>query len=246
MGSQKNSNKITKVEKKDFFSTEPKSTTSLEKEASLSKADELKSKLHKFSTPKNTDQKDLKHTSFAKKSSKTSILKKNILKKPQIKNKELEKKVKELEELSKSYRYLQAEFANFKKIAQKEKEQAVKYSSFNFLRDVILNFLNDFNRAMESSWASKDFESFKKGVKMLHSKFIKVLQQYDVVEISPKGQLFNPNVHEVVSVEENKEHPEDTILCVCRNGYQLYGRLVQPAQVIVSKNPQTKNSQKSS
>lgn len=246
MGSQKRSNKNAKNEKKDFFSTESKSKTPLQEDIDLSETDKPKSTLHKFGTSNNTDQKDLKHNSFAKKSSKTSILKKNILKKPQIRNKELEKKVKELEELSKSYRYLQAEFANFKRIAQKEKEQAMRYSSFIFLRDVILNFLNDFNRAMENNWESKDFESFKKGVEMLHSKFIKILQQYDVKEISPKGQPFNPNMHEVVSVEENKEHPDGAILRVCRTGYQLYDRLVQPAQVIVSKNPQTKNSHKSS
>ena len=235
MGSQKNSDKVSKNEKKDFFSTQSKE--SLQEDINLSQTDELKNNLHKFSMSKDADQ---------KKSVKTSILKKNILKRPQIKNKELEKKVKELEELEKSYRYLQAEFANFKRITQKEKEQTIKYSSFNFLQDVILNFLNDFNRAMENNWESKDFESFKKGVEMLHSKFIKVLQQYDVVEISPKGQPFNPNIHEVVSVEENKESPEGTILRVCRNGYQLHDRLVQPAQVVVSKNNQDKNPQKSS
>ena len=180
---------------------------------------------------------------LSKKSAKAILFKKNILKKPKIKD--LEKKEKELEELNKSYRYLQAEFINFKRIAQKEKEQALKYSAFNFLQDVILNFLNDFNRAMEKNWESRDFESFKKGVEMLHSKFIKILKQHGVEEIIPKGRPFDPNVHEVVSVEEHKGHPDDTILHICRIGYLLYDRLVQPAQVIVSKNPQNKNCQKS-
>lgn len=190
-------------------------------------------------------KKDVRNNSsdFKKKSTKTALFKKSILKKSQIKD--LEKKEKELKELNKSYRYLQAEFVNFKRIAQKEKEQALRYSTFNFLQDVILNFLNDFNRAMEKNWESKDFESFKKGVEMLHSTFIKILKQHDVIEIIPKGQPFDPNVHEVVSIEENKEHPEDTILHICRIGYQLHDRLVQPAQVIVSKNSQTKNVQKS-
>lgn len=178
-------------------------------------------------------------SNLKKKSVKTaSIFKKNILKKSQIKNKELEKRLKELEELNKSYRYLQAEFANFKRIVQKEKEQMIKYAAFSFLQDITLNFLNDFNRAMEKNWESKDFENFKKGVEMLHSKFIKILNQHGVAEIIPKGALFDPNLHEVVSVEENKEHSENTILHICRNGYQLHDRLVQPAQVIVSKNSQ--------
>ena len=217
MENQKNSNKKTPIKnnKKPFVSTEFK--------------------------------KDLKSapSDFKKKSVKGSVFKKNLLKKPQIKNKELEKNIKELEELKKSYRYLQAEFANFKRVAQKEKEQTMKYSTFNFLQDVILNFLNDFNRAMEKNWESKDFESFKKGVEMLHSKFVKILKQHHVEEIVPKGLLFDPTLHEVVSMEENKEHPDDTILHICRKGYQLHDRLVQPAQVIVSKNAQSTDSQKS-
>ena len=192
-------------------------------------------------------KKNADHDEFnlKKKSAKSSILKKNILKKPQIKNKELEQKIKELEELNKSYRYLQAEFANFKRIAQKENEQAIKYSSFSFLQDIILNFLNDFNRAMEKKWESKDFENFKKGVEMLHSKFVKILQQNGVTEIIPKGISFDPNLHEVVSVEKNEKHPENTILHICRNGYQLHDRLVQPAQVVVSKNSQSQGSSES-
>lgn len=188
-------------------------------------------------------KKNFEHSgSGVKKSSKPSILKTSALKKPQIKNKELEEKIQELEELNKSYRYLQAEFANFKRIAQKENEQAVKYSAFSFLQDITLNFLNDFNRAMEKKWEGKDFENFKKGVEMLHSKFIKILQQHGVTEIIPKGDLFDPNLHEVLSVEQNDKHPENTILRIFRNGYQLHDRLVQPAQVVVSKNSQPQDS----
>jgi len=203
-----------------------KQTTSMEDIKEVSLTSESK---------KNSDhnKSDLK-----KKSAKPSVVKKSILKKSQIKNKELEKKIQELEKLNKSYCYLQTEFANFKKIAQKESEQAVKYSSFGFLQDIILNFLNDFNRAMEKQWESKDFENFRKGVEMLHSKFIRILQQHGITEIIPRGIPFDPNLHEVVSVEENDKHPENTVLHICRNGYQLHDRLVQPAQVIVSKGSQ--------
>ena len=173
-----------------------------------------------------------------KKPLKGSAFKKSIFKKPQI-NRDIENKTKELEELQKNYRYLQAEFANFKRIAQKEQEKAIKYSSFHFLQDIILNFLNDFNRAMEKNWESKNFEDFKKGVEMLHSKFIQILKQHGAAEIAPsKGVLLDPNLHEVVGAEAGKEHPENTILHICRTGYQLHDRLVQAAQVIVSKNDQ--------
>ena len=142
---------------------------------------------------------------------------------------------KEIDELKKSYRYLQAEFANYKKNSHKEIKQSEKFASFSFLKDFLLNVLNDFNRAMEKDWKEKDLKNFKVGIDMLHSKLVQVLGHHGVQEINPpKGSLFDPHVHEVMSVQENKEYSPDVILQVCRKGYELHGRLVQPAQVVVN------------
>ena len=157
-------------------------------------------------------------------------------KKPSFFNKksEVEELKKELKEIKTSYAYLQAEFMNFKKAKKIEREQSIKYASFPFLQNFLVNVLNDFNRAMEKEWKTSDFENFKSGIEMLHSKIIKLLEQYGVKEINPQGEIFNPYFHEVLSLEEDKNLPEKTILQVCKKGYLLYDRLVQPAQVIVN------------
>ena len=124
--------------------------------------------------------------------------------------------------------------ANFKKITLKEREQAIQYASFPFMQDMVVNFLNDFNRALEEKWEEKDFQNFKKGFEMLHIKLVQIMKEYNIQEIDPKGDVFDPHLHEVISVQNNSEYPTDTILQVCRKGYKLHDRLVQPAQVIVS------------
>ncbi len=158
------------------------------------------------------------------------------------KNSELEKLKKELKEIKNSYAYLQAEFINFKRIQKKEREQSIKYASFPFLQDFLFNVLNDFNRAMEKEWRNSDFEDFKSGIEILHSKIIKILKQYGVKEINPKGETFNPHFHEVMSLGQDKNLPEQTILQVCKKGYSLHDRLVQPAQVIVNQFSENKTN----
>ena len=141
---------------------------------------------------------------------------------------------KELKEIKNAYAYLQAEFVNFKRVQQNEREQSIRYASFPFLQDFLVSVLNDFNRAMEKEWKTSDFENFKSGIEILHSKMIKVLEQYGVKEINPQGEVFNPHFHEVVSVGQDESQPEQTVLQVCKKGYTLHERLVQPAQVIVN------------
>ena len=159
------------------------------------------------------------------------------------KNLETEKLKKELKEVKSSYSYLQAEFANFKRIQQNEREQSIKYASSSFLNDFLINVLNDFNRAMEKEWEESDFKDFKSGIGIIHSKIIKVLQKNGVKEINPQGEIFDPRFHEVLSLGEDQSLPEQTVLQVCKKGYLLHDRLVQPAQVIVNQFLKNKKSE---
>ena len=171
------------------------------------------------------NQQPHKKDSKSQKNKKSSVFKKE------------EKLEKELKDIKKAYAYLQAEFENFKRIQRNEREQSIKYASFPFLQDFLIHVLNDLNRAIGEEWKSSDFENFKSGIKMLHSKTIKILKQYGVQEINPQGEVFNPHFHEVVSVGQDQSQPDQTVLQVCKKGYVLHDRLVQPAQVIVNQIP---------
>ena len=212
------------------------------KSAPADKNNNLKSPEKKKENVRDFEQKNEKnHNALKEKpAKKASTEKKSIHKFSSLlmkkKQNEMEKSLrKEIEDLQKSYRYLQAEFANYKRNSMKERQDTMKYAVSNAVKDLLLNVLNDFNRAMDSSYEEKDFESFKKGMEIIHSQFIKYLKSQGVEEINPQGEVFDPHFHEVLGVQEKLDIPPHTILTVCRKGYKIHDRLIQPAQVIINK-----------
>ena len=158
----------------------------------------------------------------------------SLLSKRKSGDKELLKLKKQMEELSKSYRYLQAEFANYKRISLKEKEKALHYGAFHLVQDLLLNAVNDLNNALEKSWDEKDFKNFKQGMIIIRGQLMKTLKAHDVEEINPKEKLFDPHFHEVLSVKAEPNLPDQTVVEVLRRGYKMRERLIQPAGVIIS------------
>ena len=197
----------------------------MEKQKNVSKSP-LSNNTQKGETVKKTNKKPKKILSS-----------KNLKKKPLFSPKKKSEKAleKEFNELKKSYQYLQAEFANYKRHTEKARQEISLYANFLFIQEFLVNVFNDFNQAMATSKENTNFESFKKGMSIIHEKFLKHLKKHGLEEISPEGLLFDPHFHEVLSTQVKKEVPENTILQVCKKGYKLHNRLVQPAQVIVSK-----------
>ena len=146
----------------------------------------------------------------------------------------LQKLQTELIQLKKTHQYLQAEFANYKRNAEKNRQETSLYANSVLIQELLTNVLNDFNRAMASSPDNTNTENFKKGIQMIHSQFLKYLKKHGVQELSPQGEIFDPHFHEVLSTEIKPDLPENTVLHVCKKGYKLNDRLIQPAQVIVS------------
>lgn len=141
----------------------------------------------------------------------------------------------ELESLKKEYKYLQAEFANYKRTSFREFESSQKYKIFNFTQELLLNVVNDFNRAMDQKWNEDDLGDFQKGIGMIHQKLIHHFNQFGVEEICPKeGDVSDPNLHEIIGQAASDSIEEGSVVDTCRRGYKLHDRLVQPAQVIVS------------
>ena len=63
----------------------------------------------------------------------------------------------------------------------------------------------------------------------------KAFDKAGIVDIEPQGQPFNPELHEAMVTQESADHPAHTVLQVIQRGYQLNGRLLRPARVIVSR-----------
>ena len=127
-----------------------------------------------------------------------------------------------------------ADLENFKKRAQKEKEEVQKYGAEKLLRD-FLPIFDNFDRALEHAKAPSDFESLKKGVEMMRKLFEDTLGKHQVKSFSTKGKPFDPTLHEAMTAAETSEMPPNHVHTEVLRGFTLNDRLVRPALVIVSK-----------
>lgn len=127
---------------------------------------------------------------------------------------------------------LKAEFDNFRKRTQKEKEETAKYATERIIFS-LLPILDNLERAIESSQTNKDFESFSQGVEMILRQFIKVLEDEGVRPIETVGAEFDPNIHEAL-LREASDIEENTILAELQKGYYLKDKVIRPSRVKVS------------
>jgi len=161
-------------------------------------------------------------------------------------NEDLGDKLKKAEDeilyLRESVLRKQADFENFRKRVIKEKEETVKYANTNLLLDLI-NIIDDFERAINSTADSKDFEKFYKGIELIEKQFSSMLEKkWNLVKFAATGDKFDPEKHEAFMKEEKEDIAEPVIAEVFQNGYMLNNRAIRHAKVKVfmPKNNDTK------
>lgn len=151
---------------------------------------------------------------------------------------ELKKKVEELENEAASLKdqmlRKQAELDNFRKRLLKDKEEAIKYSNANLLTDLI-TIIDDFERAIQSSSQSKDFDSFHSGIELIEKQFTGMLEKkWGLKRIKSVGEEFDPRMHEAIGMEESSEYETETVIEDYQKGYMLQDRVLRPAKVKVA------------
>lgn len=129
-----------------------------------------------------------------------------------------------------------ADLENFKKRAQKEKEEMQRFGNEKLLKDFLPVFDN-FDRALDAAKGQADFDSLKKGVEMIRKLFEDTLNKHGVKAFSAKGQPFDPNKHEAMTAAETADMPPNHVFSEVLRGFTLNDRLVRPALVIVSRTP---------
>lgn len=129
-----------------------------------------------------------------------------------------------------------ADLENYKKRAQKEKEEVQKFGSEKLLKD-LLPVMDNLDRAMDAAAKSSDFASFQKGVAMTRKSFEDILGRHGVKSFSAKGQVFDPRLHEAMQQVETAEVPAGNVAFEVLRGYYLNERLVRPALVAVARAP---------
>ncbi|WP_342376659.1 nucleotide exchange factor GrpE [Myxococcus stipitatus] len=129
-----------------------------------------------------------------------------------------------------------ADLENYRKRAQKEKEEVQRFGSEKLLKD-LLPVMDNMDRALEAASKSPDIDSFQKGVAMTRKSFEDALARHGVKSFSAKGLPFDPRLHEAIQQVETTEVPPGHVTYEVVRGFFLNERLVRPAMVVVARAP---------
>ena len=143
--------------------------------------------------------------------------------------KQLEEKKIEAEANLAGWKRAQADFINYKRRAEQEKEDTVKYCTTNFITN-ILPVLDDFERAEATIPPDQANKCLLDGMKMVERKLTSFLEGQGVTEIKALGEPFDPNIHEAV-MQANGE--EGIVVKEFEKGYKLYDRVIRASKVAV-------------
>ena len=142
----------------------------------------------------------------------------------------------QIDELDERLLRLTAEYDNFRKRSQREKNESRQFANQHLLEKQ-LPVLDNFEMALTA--AENADPAIRDGVQMIYDQFLSVLQEAGVEGIDAGGELFDPNIHEAISQKETTEVEEGTVVQQVQRGYKLNDRLVRPARVIVAKAPES-------
>ncbi len=123
-----------------------------------------------------------------------------------------------------------ADFDNFRKRADRERQDLKKYALVEPLRD-FLEIMDNLDLALAAAGSTDDL---KRGIQMIHRQMTDLLRRFGVQEIAALGQPFDPTLHEAVSREEDPSVQSPTVTGEMRRGYRIHDRLLRPSMVKVS------------
>lgn len=126
---------------------------------------------------------------------------------------------------------LQADFNNYKKRTEREKEGLVSFG-VEKLASGLFPILDNFERALESKEDKED--GFYKGVEMIYEQFLDLLEKNSIKEINALYEKFDPVYHNAVAVGQSEEYEEGTIINVLQKGYMQNDKVIRPAMVMVA------------
>ena len=146
-------------------------------------------------------------------------------------NKDLERKDEEIIELKSHIQRLQADFDNFRKQGEKQKQDLIRYAN----EGLIVKFLDiyeDMERALENS---SNEEELREGLKLIYSKMKNTLEKEGVEEIPAVGEKFDPFKHEALLTVDSPDHENNEIVDELMKGYTLKDKVIKYSKVRVCK-----------
>ena len=128
----------------------------------------------------------------------------------------------------------QADFLNYKRRTEQERERIVKDANADLLTQ-LLPVLDDLQRAVASVPSDIGGSSWAQGVSLIGQKLTQTLDRQGLERIGEEGEPFDPRIHEAVAYQEHPKYAEGQVAQVYRAGYRLRDRVLRPAQVVVAR-----------
>lgn len=145
-------------------------------------------------------------------------------------NDELSKTKQELDETTDRLKRIMAEFENYKKRSNKEREKL--YNSL--LADIISSFLPIIDNLEKAVDAKTEDEGYKQGVELVLKQFMDTFKTLGVEQIEAVGKTFDPEIHEAVSSVQDDSLGEKEIKEEFRKGYKIGTKVIRHSMVVVA------------
>ncbi len=148
-------------------------------------------------------------------------------------NTENNKLQEEYDKLNQQYIRLAADFDNYRKRQEQERENLLRYGAENALKKMA-EILDNFERGEKALENVEDCQQIKDSFNLIHKQVIETLQKLGLEEIEAEGKEFDPNFHEAVMQTPTSDHSEHTVINVLQKGYKMGDKVLRPALVNVA------------
>ncbi len=148
---------------------------------------------------------------------------------------EKEQLTTDLQELNDKYLRLYAEFENYKKRINKDKEELLKYGNEGLLYE-LLPIIDNLEMALKHS-NIKASECLVQGVEVTLKELLRTLEKFGLTPIEAMGKTFDPSVHHAMTLVEREDIEEKIVVEEFRKGYIFKDKVLRPSLVAVSKKP---------
>ena len=129
-----------------------------------------------------------------------------------------------------------ADFSNYRRRIEEQQENLIKRANASLILQ-ILPVLDDFQRALVDLPEDDSTIQWVQGVRLIHRSLQSLLENSGLIKMESIGKVFDPWEHEAVSYQETDKLDDGTVTDVVREGYSLHGKVLRPAQVVISKSP---------
>ncbi|MGD8352525.1 MAG: nucleotide exchange factor GrpE [Pseudomonadota bacterium] len=146
---------------------------------------------------------------------------------------EYDRLVQEAARAKEQYLLAVADFDNYRKRMEKEKEEIVCFANERLIHE-LLPILDNLQRALSTSLDKAGADSILEGVRMVNTQLHSVLGACGLEPVQAVGGPFDPQYHEAIGVLPSEEHDEGTVISELQKGYSLKGRILRPSIVHVA------------